>query len=475
MKKAFYKKLLLTLSGYVHRFGWLNAGLLIGSMALLPFIILAVFCHPSADDFWLTNLVIAKGPWQAQVDIRQNWSGRYTSMFLGSFNPLVYRSFTIYKLLPVLFLIFLTASLYRLITLLTHKQFSRKSNLALALIFLIIYLHQMHTVAQSIYWMSGALTYQVANILLVFFLASLYRYYQLEQNRRSLLQKILISVLLFATIGCNETTMAIVVFLIGCFFLISLIKAQKDFFLLWLVILTAVACCLVIFAPGNAIRLKEYPLRHDFVFSLVHALLVPVNNSFNWLVNSPILLISVLLVPVVAKQVPHIPTLNRVHPVIGLLVLYGCLASGYFVAYWSKHGPSPPRAQDTIYFVFLLGWFANLLILAQFFRQKYNFVTIPGYVTGVLVFWGILMIFYGKQSNIRIAYADLLSGQAYRYNQEMEARYQLLTNSSCQICPIQAAKNRPKSIFFEEVTPDTTWENTYYAKYFGKKLLLVSE
>ncbi|MDQ3290581.1 MAG: hypothetical protein M3Q05_04760, partial [Bacteroidota bacterium] len=66
-------------------------------MTLLPFLLLAAFCHPSADDFWLTNLVIAKGPWQAQLDMRQNWSGRYTSMLLGSFNPLVYRSITLYK------------------------------------------------------------------------------------------------------------------------------------------------------------------------------------------------------------------------------------------------------------------------------------------------------------------------------------------------------------------------------------------
>ncbi len=430
MKKAFYEKLFLFFTSYVQRLGWVNGALLVLSLALLPFLILAAYCHPSADDFWLTNMVIAQGPWQAQADIRQNWSGRYTSMFLGSFNPLVYRSFTFYKILPVLFFTFLTIGLYRFLVFLTQKQFSRKVCVALALAFLIIYLHQMHTVAQSFYWMSGAITYQTANILLVFFLASWYRYSRLEVNEQSWGQKISITFLLVATIGCNETTMAMVAFLIGCLVLISVFKRRADYFLIWLAMVTVVACSLVILAPGNTIRSQEYPLQHDLDFALVYALLVPVNNSLNWLVNSPVFLISGLLLLAVAQKLPQLSLFTRIHPVVALIILYGCLASGYFVAYWSKHAASPPRAQDTIYFVFLLGWLVNLFIFIPYAQQRYTIPTLPGYATHLLLIWGIAFVFYSKQSHVRTAYVDLLSGQASRYNQEMQARYTALKSSS---------------------------------------------
>ncbi|MDQ3291211.1 MAG: hypothetical protein M3Q05_07970, partial [Bacteroidota bacterium] len=78
-------------------------------------------------------------------------------------------------------------------------------------------------------------------------------------------------------------------------------------------------------------------------------------------------------------------------------------------------------------------------------------------------------------SNVQVAYSDLLSGKADHYNQEMQTRYATLKNSNCQSCPIKTVKNRPKTIFFEEVPADTSWENTFYAQYFGKKLLLVAE
>ena len=58
----------------------------------------------------------------------------------------------------------------------------------------------------------------------------------------------------------------------------------------------------------------------------------------------------------------------------------------------------------------------------------------------------------------------------------MNARYRQLKKSTCQICPIKAVKNIPKTIFFEEVDTDTTgWRNKHTAKYFGKKTLLVEK
>ncbi|WP_182412563.1 DUF6056 family protein [Adhaeribacter radiodurans] len=464
------------LANKLNRLVSVNGALLVLGLALLPFLLLAAFCHPSADDFWLTNLVIAKGPWQAQLAIRQNWSGRYTAMFLGSFNPLVYRSIALYKVLPVIFLILLTAGLYNFVKVLSHSGFSRKITLAFALLILIMYLHQMPTVAQTIYWMSGAITYQSANILLLYLLILLIRYYQPFPGNHTLLRKLLITLLVVAVIGCNETSMAMLVFLLVCFFLLFTYQHRTiNYFLLWLLVVATAACSLVIFAPGNSVREHEYSLRHDFWYAAGHALVIPLNNALNWLLNSPLLLISVLLFPFAGKWLPKAQLFPRVHPLLATLILYGCLASGYFVAYWSKHMPAPPRVQDTIFFVFLIGWMLNLVIWSQYLRQRYELPRLPNYITSMLLTWGMLFLFFSKQSNIQVAYSDLLSGKAVRYNQEMQTRYVTLITSNCQVCPIKTVKNRLQTIFFEEVPADTSWENTYYAQYFGKKLLLIAE
>ena len=460
------------------RFGWVSGVLFLLFLALLPFVLLAAYCHPSADDFWLTNMVIAKGPWQAQAEIRQNWSGRYTAMLFGSFNPLVYYSFTFYKVLPVVFLVLLVAGLYWLVAELNYYQLPRRQLLAIALLLLALYLYQMPTVAQTIYWMSGSLTYQSANILLLFLLAALIRFYRKVHKPGLYFLKLLITLLLFAAIGCNETTMAMVAFLIFSLVLFTFYQQQQlNYFMVRLMLVTIVACSLVILAPGNAVRALVYPQQHDLAYALTYALLVPLNNSLNWFANSPILFFTVLAMASAGVYLPSTSFTSRIHPVAGIAIWYGCLVSGYFVAYWSKHDHSPPRAQDVIYLVFLVGWFTNSLLFGLFMRRKLagSLAMLPAYAQWFLLLAGFLMLFYNNQSKIRTAYSDLLSGKAARYNQEMNTRYANLKSSSCQVCPIKTAKNRPESLFFEEVPPDSSWENTYYARYFGKKLLLVSD
>jgi hypothetical protein len=446
---------------------------LVLAAALVPFFLLTAFCHPSGDDFWLTNIVREKGIWQAQWEIRQTWSGRYTSMFLTSINPLVFGSFTAYKALAFLLLGLLGLAVGYFVDALLGRSLPWQQVVLLSLAFLALYLGFMPTVAQVVYWMSGSLTYQVAHIALLWLFGRQLRSAPAAAFSSPRLLTDGLSVLFIA--GLNETAMALLFYLLAGLLLLSWwATRQFNKALLALLILTAVGVAFVALAPGNATRSAAYPQQGQVFFSLAYAGAVALNNSFNWLIFGPVLLFTALFIPF-AYRVPAWPrSWQKIHPLFTWLFFYGALVCCFFVSYYSKGDHAPPRVQNTIYLVFLTGWFGNIFHTVKFLAAKDRVLPAwPGYAVGLLWLLGLVWLWQSPRSHIGTAWSDLVSGRAARYDQEMKARYAFLQNSDCQVCPIPEVKNIPATIFFEEIPADTTWKNRYFSQYFGKKLMIL--
>jgi Family of unknown function (DUF6056) len=439
--------------------------------ALLPFLLLAAFCHPSGDDFWLTNIVREKGIWQAQWEIRQTWSGRYTSMLLASINPLVFGSFAAYKALAFSLLALLGLTMgYFVNAFLGHTRPLRQVAL-LSLAWLALYLGFMPVVSQVVYWMSGSLSYQVAHIALLWLFG---RLLQPAPAGAFPVARLLTDGLLVLFIsGLNETAMALLLYLLAGLLLLGWwVSRRADKYLLVLLVLTAIGVAFVVLAPGNAARSAAYPQQGQLFFSLAYAGAVALNNSFNWLTFGPVLLFTALFIPFAWRVQAWPLSWQKIHPVFTWLFFYGALVCCFFVSYYSKGDHAPPRVQDTIYLVFLTGWFGNIFHTVKFLAaQGWVMPAWPGYVVWLLWLLGLVWLWQGPRSHIRTAWEDLVSGRAARYDQEMKARYDLLKNSECQVCPIPEVKNIPATIFFEEIPADTTWKNRYFSEYFGKKLM----
>jgi hypothetical protein len=443
--------------------------------ALLPFFLLAVYCHPSGDDFWLTNIVREKGAWQAQREIRQNWSGRYTSMFLSSFNPLVFGSFTAYKALAFVLLGLLVLATSYFVRPLLDKTFSWRHTGLLSLVLLALYLGFMPVVSQVVYWMSGSLSYQVAHLaLLVLFGRQLRRAPGPAFPGARLLPD---GFLVLGIAGLNETAMALLFYLLAGLLLLSWwVTRRLPASLLALLAFAALGVACVMMAPGNAIRSAAYPEQGRIFFSLAYAGAVALNNSFNWLTFGPVLLLTALFIPFCVRLNTWPQSWQKIHPVFTWLFFSGALVTCFFVSYYSKGDHAPPRVQDTIYLVFLTGWFLNIFHTVKFLAARgWAIAAWPQY--GVVLLWllCLLWFFCSPHSHIRTAWSDLASGRAARYDQEMNARYAFLKNSKCQVCPIPVVKNIPATIFFEEIPADTTWKNRYFAEYFGKKLMVMEK
>ncbi len=454
-----------------HSETWQNLLLILLVAGVLPFFMLSFYCHPSADDFWLTNIAIAKGSWAAQWEIRQTWSGRYFAMFLASFNPLVYQWFTGYKIIPAFTLLLLGSSIYYFIRQLCCTAISCQTTLLFTLLLLTLYLGFMPVVSQTIYWLSGTISYQFATIglfLLGGLLINLYKTLPWPKYIISL-------VLIFGIIGLNETTMAWLVYILfavlvlNIYYIRSFSNAQ-----LGLLIFAGLCCCLVLVAPGNAVRSAEYPEAGRFFYAIFYAVAVTINNSFNWLTRTPILLVTVIFMGAALKfKVTN--QLSKVPLALIWLVYVGGIVVCFFVSYYSKSDHAPPRVQDSIFLLFITGWFLCWWFTLPHLGAVVTFrlITWPKYIFIVIAGFCFYTIFINPTSHIREAYSDLFSGRASRYNVEMHARYTYLKTSNCQTCTIPAVKNIPKTIFFEEIPADTTWKNRYFSQYFGKKLMII--
>lgn len=462
----------------INRFGWINGVLLALGLALLPFFILSAYCQPFADDFWLTNIAIEKGSWQAQQIIRQNWSGRYFAMFLGSINPLVYHSVIGYKILPILLMLFTMGSFYALLSRL-GPWIAPKQRLLYTLLFQVLYLGFMPAIASGYYWMSSALNYQTALIVLLLLATLLCSY---RKNRRPVIKTgyvFLVSALLFAGIGCNE--LSLVLLLEATILLVVLDyrhNKRLNRMLAWFVIVALASSLLAISSPGNLVRLQTHANHSNLLYSLAYAFAVTINNTFNYLTSSPILLFTILFIPVSQKLFGNVfSNVKTPHPVITSFVLFLSIFQCFFLIYWNRGTHAPIWTQNFIYFIFLGGWFLNAGLCTHYYQtvQHTSSKRLPAYARLLLIGACFLLIFHNKQSTVRIAYSDWLSGEAAGYNRELKLRYSYLKNNACSICPVKDIVHRPKTIYFRQEPSISSWENALNARYFGKKLIIISE
>jgi len=79
-----------------------------------------------------------------------------------------------------------------------------------------------------------------------------------------------------------------------------------------------------------------------------------------------------------------------------------------------------------------------------------------------------------KKNNVKNVYADLLLGNASKYNNELNARYDMIYSSSEDSLVVRGVEMQPRTIFFTDITSDPALEfNRMYAHYFNKKSIAV--
>lgn len=448
------------------------------SLMIFPFLILFFFNHPSADDWGLAENTKIMGFFSAQAHYYKSWTGKFFSNAVLSYNPLYFKSLFGYKIMTLLLMLLFFYVLFVLISELTRKVLNFRERALIALSVFFLYLYAMPSLSQSFYWLTASVVYQSGIMMIMIFLI-LYSKITKSSGTSSEKYFTFLSVLLLIAIaGCSEMSMVTGVLMISLLIICKLINDKKlNARLILFALTTALASFVLLSAPGNSVRGSLYPDSHRLFPSLITTYSTMTELLFSWIFLSPLLFITILITPVLYKFIINTDKKRAgifVNPVYTSLTMLVILFILIFTPVWSL-GRSPfSRTVNIIYFVFLIGWFYNVVIFIYFYSGKFNFnpARMPKYVYAAALI--IVVMFLFKKNNVKNAYADLIRGGAVKYNNELNERYDNILKSSSDSLVVPDLVNTPRTIFLSDISSDPKSEfNSKYAHYFNKKYISV--
>ena len=464
MPFSLYHKIVLQLSLIASNkyFWWVALVILV-----FPFLLLAFFNQPSADDYCYVVMAMKSGYWQAQYDSYMTWSGRYVATFFLVSNPLLSGSFIGYQVMSSLLLILTVLSCASFVKVLLVKNRIDRSVIAVSFLFLFLYLIKMPTSVEGFFWLAGAITYQLANIAFLTLVTLLIKIEQPKRNNWKWLGAVLLCIVIC---GSNETSMLELLYFLVALMIFEYAYANripKHYYLL--LVVSLLAAFVVLLAPGNAIRASYFTGNKEIVQSLISAVSASFFLLQHWLQD--VLILLVLFIPFL-KQIEVNRAVTRPILLGYPLFIFGILVIGYFPAFWSMGGVPPARAMNVVYFLFIASCLHYAVLCISYGKQRnYSFTLVPTYVQCILAF--IFIVHTAPVNHFRTAVMDLVTGRALAYDREMKARYRYLYQNKGKDVVLQPLHVKPKSVFFTDIEPHHReyWKNVCMADYFYIKSL----
>jgi hypothetical protein len=452
-------------------------------LLVLPFIVLSFFVHPSADDYILSAIVKDVGRWNYLKSVYNIQSGRYAAHFILSYNPLVFGWDFGYRLIPIFLIVLFYHSIYCLVKNIISDAMSIASKHLITLIFLLIYLNNIPSTTECIYWMTSSLIYFLPSILTIYTLALLAKTQQIDKDKPIIHFGIIF--LIIAIIGMTEINMFFLIEFMSLIILYEIFikkHLNRNHLICWVIIL--LASIFEISAPGNYQRMQAFPEHYQFFFAVKESLFAFVKISVSY-IQSPSFIITTLIfisfLPTILG-IDFIKKITNFSPFILLPLSILILISLYFPVIFSTGMNPALRVHNTIALYFVLAWFFNIGNLYQYLlkKNKITVIEVPSYLTKLLSAAAIILTITqftkepGKEiiceGNIFHTYYDLFLN-ATRYNQEMNSREYLIRQAvdkhkkSVDVPRLTAI---PKTIYFIDITKDASyWVNQCEAKYFG--------
>lgn len=469
--------------------------IILGLLVLIaPFFLLSFFAYPSADDFILSATVKNYKFFEYQQFAYNSWGGRYFGTFIVSLNPLCFDWMFGYKLVPVLLFVLLYFSIYVLMQKLLGVDFTNRKIHLISLTLYTLYLNNMPSTAEGFYWMTGALGYTLASIILILFVALIIKLNTRIKNSQKILNFILALILSLFVVGANEISMMVLFEIIGLILIYDFIIIRKVN-IAYIVILafTIAAAFIVFYAPGTQAKLNNLPNHFNLGFSVIKSVeLSLMIIGFN-LQSFPFIIVSLIFIPFansLSKSNNTLGKIAEISPYISIPVSFAIIFSLYFVAYFSLGNNPAWRVHNNISLVFIILWFLNILIIIRFLKNKnYSIHPTPKYLTTILIFVAFLFVFIDFhikdprdgikfKGNIAHAFYDLIY-KAPAYNKEINKRYLLIQKAKKEnqnSLEVERIKNIPQTIFYDDISVDPEyWMNMGFARYYNIKSIKLKE
>jgi hypothetical protein len=436
---------------------------------------LAQYAHPAADDYCYAAKARGMTLWAWSVEEYQAWNGRYASNPLMARGPLMSDADGLfaYRTVPVLLFGLTFLGAWALIRALTRSALRIREQVLGSLLYLGLYIGLMPALGEGFYWYTGAITYQLTHVLVLFLGAVLLWSIGAAGRTRPVTGVGIAALLTVVICGMNEQHMLLTV---AGYILLAARAWRKRRGTRWTwTLLLSVAClcgCIVLFAPGNAVRAQYFEGTHRFWSSAGMTVLQTGRFTGQWLLSPALWALTALYLSLHHRLRIHVPLLAQgfhLRPITALSLLLGATALCVFPAYWSMGMLAQHRTLNVacsiwipLWFVFLAAWLEHPSA-----RPITNAALIGAPARWA---WVVALIGIGFLGNAREAWGDLLTGRAQRYDAAMQEREADLragrgTNTTVVL---HALQDPPRTLCpVEESRPDQRWMTDCTARYFG--------
>ena len=450
-------------------FCWIIIGA--GIYTIVPFLLLAQFNQPSADDFSLALRDRKNDVTAVLKDVYTNWSGRYMAPVFSRLNPLIDHP-SLYKIYP-LFLIsgFILAAIIVLRELLGSK-YSLIEILALSALFIHLVFSQTPSISEAFYWFSGSCIYQTANIFTLLLIAVLSKLRRCTPSASKALYTFLAALLCILIIGCNEVSMVITFSIVFGLTINDFIISKRIHFSNLTLSAVCILCGLAVFlAPGNLNRIDDPAYYNKSpLFTIFGAASVSIMYLLKW--GSSLLVVTLVYLSLQSRTIADASEPKRSSFYIKGSILYFMVVfiALQLIIIFIAGGGNLGRIENNVYLLFLTGYFFNLqLVFDKYLTQQVFACSVKKYL---VLFSALLFLFdvFNLENNTSSAYIDIISGRARKYNQELEQRAALVKSCKADTCYVPALSVISKSLFVTDIRlpADTMslWINKSYAEYY---------
>lgn len=433
-------------------------------MALLGLVAAAPFNAPHADDFFYAAVAAKRGFPTSQWEWYLGWQGRYCSTALLSLYPQI-AFFTVYKALPLLTLTALYSAVWALVRALWPSERDRSGPRMIAPLVCTALVLGSPSPREALFWGASTITYTWGTIWALLLFSVLFvscRQGPAAHPKGGLPASLLCTA---AAIGSNETLMVLLstALLAGTVYAVRRRLPSRR---LWLanLILAVVCSAIVLFAPGNRLRARDYPDRHHAARSIEQALVQGFASGIYWGTRPLCLAISVLIF---ASGTGYRRRESRgaTQEAIGwALALSSVLFLGYFTAWWAQgHGP-PARTENAVYAAFALTWYAAAFRAGMTMAHRTG--SVPTAVTATA---GCLVAILACSAGVRWGYEAWSKGPGYlRAVEERYACAQQATANGELDLVLLPLPHAPTLVFHGDLSADPThFVNGHFAAWFG--------
>ncbi len=416
-------------------------------VALAPFFIICFYALPFADDFcfgWTASENISF--LQKFLNQYLYWNGRYTADVLVNLHPLVSGKILNYQLAIFVSLIATPFVLWLFIRCLISDFIV---SFIASLFITLLYLNYQPNFTEGVYWFIGISNYHLCILLFLLQLTILLKSIS-AKGRIKLFFQFVSGLLLIASVGFNEIGAMLIPF-----FYVSIAvfnrKQEKEEKKLWIVfaLVAFLASAFVFFSPGNFVRTHEFENRFDLLHSLFYASLQTVRFLAKWILNVPLLLMS-LLVIIYADKIKNRQIDYRLL-LAGLLIV---VFTGSFLPYFATGVLGQHRTINFVFFFFILFWILFLLSVSEKFLLHQKFAVFKNEKATVVVLTVSILIMMVTGNSFKII-NDLRQDNFRKYETIfIERETSILQNPSAII---KKLKIMPATFTVVDVRSDTAW------------------